>query len=93
MSRRPLSALLDPPEPRPTHEQLRAGIDALLALAEAVRALGSVPSGVRGKAVQRPGRTLNQRRISRPQTGQTGTALRRSRAWNSMTWPAAWMRS
>ena len=46
MSRRPLSALLDPPEPRPTHEQLRAGIDALLALAEAVRALGSVPSGV-----------------------------------------------
>ena len=46
MSRRPLSQLLDGPEPAPTREQLRAGIDALLALCEAIRSLGSVPSGV-----------------------------------------------
>ena len=43
---RPLSQLLDGPEPKPTPEQLRAYLDALLALCEAIRALGSVPSGV-----------------------------------------------
>jgi hypothetical protein len=43
---RPLSQLLDGTAPAPTREQLRAALDALLALSEAIRALGSVPSGV-----------------------------------------------
>ena len=42
---RPLSEILDGPAPVPTKEQAVAYIQIIAALAEAIRGLGSVPSG------------------------------------------------
>jgi hypothetical protein len=42
---RPLSGFLDGPVPVPTKEQAVAYIQIIAALAEAIRGLGSVPSG------------------------------------------------